>query len=61
MVGAGHQAGFQLRAAAKQRQFERVVAWNLHKDMLPNLARVARRSACPSSRWSSTRWARRRT
>jgi ornithine cyclodeaminase len=41
MVGAGHQAGFQLRAAAEQRQFERVVAWNPHPEMLPNLAKVA--------------------
>ena len=47
MVGAGHQAGFQLRAAARQRRFERVVAWNLHKDMLPNLARVAEEIGLP--------------
>ncbi len=39
MVGAGHQAGFQLRAAARVRAFERVVAWNLHPEMLPKLAR----------------------
>jgi len=41
MVGAGHQAGFQLRAAAEQRDFEKVVAWNFHPDMLPGLAAVA--------------------
>lgn len=41
MVGAGHQAGFQLRAAAEQRNFERVVAWNFHPDMLPDLGKVA--------------------
>src|SRR5690606_31176826 len=41
MVGAGHQAQFQLRAAAKTRQFERVVAWNYHPDMLPKLGEVA--------------------
>ena len=41
MVGAGHQAGFQLRAALEQRPFERVVAWNLHPEMLPRLAEVA--------------------
>jgi ornithine cyclodeaminase len=41
MVGAGHQAGFQLRAAAEQRSFEKVVAWNFHPDMLPGLAKVA--------------------
>lgn len=47
MVGAGHQAGFQLRAAARQRDFEKVVAWNLHPDMLPNLARVAAEVGLP--------------
>ncbi len=41
MVGAGHQAGFQLRAAAQQRDFEKVVAWNFHTEMLPRLAEVA--------------------
>ena len=41
MIGAGHQAAFQLRAAAEQRQFEKVIAWNYHPDMLPSLARVA--------------------
>jgi ornithine cyclodeaminase len=41
MVGAGHQAGFQLRAAADQRGFEKVVAWNFHPDMLPALGKVA--------------------
>ncbi len=41
MVGAGHQAEFQLRAAAQQRDFEKVVAWNLHPDMLPKLGEVA--------------------
>ncbi|MFQ5623624.1 MAG: iminosuccinate reductase BhcD [Paracoccaceae bacterium] len=41
MVGAGHQAAFQLRAAAAQRDFERVVAWNYHPDMLPKLGEVA--------------------
>ncbi len=41
MVGAGHQAAFQLRAAAEQRAFERVVAWNHHPEMLPRLATVA--------------------
>ncbi|CAD0183735.1 alanine dehydrogenase [Ruegeria sp. THAF57] len=41
MVGAGHQSAFQLRAAAEQRAFEKVVAWNPHPDMLPRLATVA--------------------
>ncbi len=41
MVGAGHQAQFQLRAAVEQRDFEKVVAWNFHPDMLPKLGAVA--------------------
>jgi ornithine cyclodeaminase len=41
IVGAGHQAGFQLRAAARVRAFDRVIAWNLHSEMLPNLGAVA--------------------
>lgn len=41
MVGAGHQAAFQMRAAAEQRSFEKVLAWNPHPDMLPRLAQVA--------------------
>ncbi|WP_299955031.1 iminosuccinate reductase BhcD [uncultured Roseobacter sp.] len=41
MVGAGHQSTFQLRAAARQRDFEKVVAWNPHPDMLPRLGAVA--------------------
>ena len=47
IVGAGHQAGFQLRAAARVRKFERVVAWNLHPDMLPKLAEVAAELGLP--------------
>ncbi len=41
MVGAGHQSTFQLRAAAEQRDFEKVVAWNPHPEMLPRLGAVA--------------------
>ncbi len=47
MVGAGHQAGFQLRAAARVRKFEKVVAWNLHPDMLPTLGKVAEEIGLP--------------
>ncbi|WP_187428855.1 Alanine dehydrogenase [Roseobacter fucihabitans] len=42
MVGAGHQSTFQLRAAAEQRDFEKVVAWNPHPEMLPKLGAVAK-------------------
>lgn len=47
MVGAGHQAAFQLRAAAEQRDFEKVVAWNLHAEMLPKLGAVAAELGLP--------------
>ncbi|MEM1298484.1 MAG: iminosuccinate reductase BhcD [Pseudomonadota bacterium] len=47
MVGAGHQAQFQLRAATEQRDFERVVAWNPHPEMLPKLAAVAEEIGLP--------------
>jgi alanine dehydrogenase len=42
MVGAGHQSQFQLRAAAEQRDFEKVVAWNPHPEMIPALGEVAK-------------------
>lgn len=47
MIGAGHQAQFQLRAAAEQRDFERVVAWNPHPEMLPKLGAVAEEMGLP--------------
>ena len=47
LIGAGHQAAFQLRAAARVRRFERVIAWNLHPDMLPKLAAVAAELGLP--------------
>lgn len=47
MVGAGHQSTFQLRAAAEVRDFEKVVAWNPHPEMLPRLEAVARELDLP--------------
>jgi ornithine cyclodeaminase len=47
IVGAGHQAGFQLRAAARVRSFDRVIAWNYHPDMLPKLGEVAAELGLP--------------
>ncbi len=47
MVGAGHQAAFQLRAAARVRKFEKVIAWNLHPEMLPKLGAVAEELGLP--------------
>ena len=47
MIGAGHQATFQLRAALEQRDFEKVIGWNLHPEMLPNLGKVADEAGVP--------------
>lgn len=47
MIGAGHQATFQLRAALEQRAFEKVIGWNYHPEMLPNLAKVAEEVGVP--------------
>lgn len=47
IVGAGHQAGFQLRAAARVRNWDRVIAWNLHPEMLPKLGAVAAELGLP--------------
>ena len=41
IIGAGHQATFQLRAALEQRNFEKVIGWNYHPEMLPNIEKVA--------------------
>ena len=47
IVGAGHQAGFQLRAAAQVRKWDRVIAWNLHPEMLAKLGDVATEIGLP--------------
>ncbi|XMG03393.1 iminosuccinate reductase BhcD (plasmid) [Leisingera aquaemixtae] len=47
MIGAGHQAKFQLRAALEQRNFEKVIGWNFHPEMLPNLQEVADEAGLP--------------
>ena len=47
MIGAGHQATFQLRAALEQRKFTKVIGWNYHPDMLPNIEKVATEAGVP--------------
>ena len=47
MVGAGHQATFQLRAALEQRSFDKVIGWNYHPEMLPNIEKVAHEAGLP--------------
>jgi len=47
IVGAGHQATFQLQAVAEQRDFERVVAWNRTPEKLASLAKKAAEIGLP--------------
>jgi len=47
MVGAGHQSVFQMRAALRQRKFEKVVAWNYHPDMMDRLAAAVAEAGLP--------------
>ena len=47
MIGAGHQSAFQMRAAARQRRFEKVIGWNLHPEMLSRLADTAAELGLP--------------
>ncbi|WP_102108233.1 iminosuccinate reductase BhcD [Oceaniglobus roseus] len=47
MIGAGHQSAFQMRAAVKQRDFEKVIGWNFHPEMLPRLAETAEELGLP--------------
>ncbi|MFT5506733.1 MAG: alanine dehydrogenase [Gammaproteobacteria bacterium] len=47
MVGAGHQSVFQLRAALEQREFDKVIGWNLHAPDLDRLAKVAEEAGLP--------------
>ncbi|MBI1416424.1 MAG: ornithine cyclodeaminase family protein [Limimaricola sp.] len=44
MIGAGHQAAFQLSAVLRQRKFTRVVAWNRDPAKLDRLAAVAEKA-----------------
>ena len=47
IVGAGHQATFQLRQVAATRDFERVVAWNRTPEKLDRLRAVAEELGLP--------------
>ncbi|MBL4900621.1 MAG: ornithine cyclodeaminase family protein [Colwellia sp.] len=47
IVGAGHQSTFQLRAAVEQRNFEKIVGWNIHPEKLINLAAVCKELSLP--------------
>ena len=47
MIGAGHQSVFQMRAAVEQRDFEKVIGWNYHPEMLSRLADLASELGLP--------------
>ena len=47
MIGAGHQSAFQMRAAAEQRDFEKLIGWNFHPEMLGRLAETAAELGLP--------------
>lgn len=47
IIGAGHQAAFQMRAALDQRNFERIVAWNRTPEKLAGLASTAQDAGLP--------------
>lgn len=47
MIGAGHQSAFQMRAAVEQRNFEKVIGWNLHPEMLVRLEETANELGLP--------------
>lgn len=47
MVGAGHQSAFQMKAAVMQRDFEKVIGWNFHPEMLSRLEDTATELGLP--------------
>tara|TARA_R110002051_G_scaffold4386_4_gene23387 strand:+ start:4987 stop:5952 length:966 start_codon:yes stop_codon:yes gene_type:complete len=47
IIGAGHQATYQLRAVAEQRKFVRIVAWNRSPEKLSALSDVAAELGLP--------------
>lgn len=47
MIGAGHQSAFQMRAAVQQRDFDKVIGWNYHPEMLSRLEETAAELGLP--------------
>lgn len=47
IIGAGHQAKFQLEAIAGQRKFEKIVAWNRSPEKLKGLATISESLGLP--------------
>ncbi len=47
MIGAGHQSAFQMRAAAEQCNFEKVIGWNHNPENLHKLEKIAHEIGLP--------------
>lgn len=47
MIGAGHQSAFQMRAAVEQRNFEKIIGWNHHPEMISRLEDTAEELGLP--------------
>ncbi|RFU11772.1 ornithine cyclodeaminase family protein [Rhodobacteraceae bacterium W635] len=47
IMGAGHQAAFQMRAAVRQRRFDKVLGWNRNPERLARLADTAEELGLP--------------
>jgi len=47
MIGAGHQSAFQMRSAVEHRDFEKIIGWNYHPEMLSRLDDTAKELGLP--------------
>jgi len=47
LIGAGHQSAFQMRAAVQQRDFDKIIGWNYHPEMLSRLQDTATELGLP--------------
>ncbi|MGR3292260.1 MAG: iminosuccinate reductase BhcD [Paracoccaceae bacterium] len=47
MIGAGHQSAFQMRSAVEHRDFDKIIGWNYHPEMLSRLDDVAKELGLP--------------
>jgi len=47
MIGAGHQSGFQMRAAVEHRNFEKIIGWNHNPERLEHLKNTATELGLP--------------
>lgn len=47
IMGTGHQSAFQIRAADQQRNFERIIGWSYHLEIISRLEDVAEEVGLP--------------